>query len=228
MPKKINVKGVIISSNEKWIYDLFEIENTTVNDVLNELPSDDSPIEVVINSGGGDVYAGSEIYTILKDYAGDVTTKIVGVAASAASVVAMAGKQVLMSPTAQMMIHNVSGGNWGDYRSHEHEAEVLKNYNVSISNAYRLKSGKSQEELLEMMNKETWFNAQQALEHKLIDEIMFQNGAPSLVASIGPGMIPQNVVDKIRSMKNQFIQGPTEPTNTNDEKQKLLLEIELI
>lgn len=242
MPKKINIKGVIISNDEKWIYDWFEMDNTTPNDVLNELPNDNSPVEVVINSGGGDVYAGSEIYTTLKDYPGEVTVKIVGIAASAASVIAMCGK-TLMSPTAQMMIHNVSSIVRGDYRAMQHEAGVIENYNKSIANAYQLKSGKNQDELLELMNKESWFTAQQALELNLIDEIMFQNEAPKLVASMLSNTLPQNVIEKVRNMKGKLNLTPLEnidndpevpevpevPENNvlEEEKQKLLLEIEL-
>ena len=112
-------------------------------------------MEVIINSGGGSVFAASEIYTTLKSYMGNVIVKIVGLAASAASVVAMAGTKVLMSPTAQMMIHNVTTYAEGDYRDMEHTAVILKNANDTIANAYRLKSGKTQEELLALMDDET-------------------------------------------------------------------------
>ena len=104
--KTIQIKGTIISNDERWIYDWFEWEATAPKDVI--LPETGEPIEVHINSGGGDVYAGSEIYTALRSYQGDVTVKIVGIAASAASVIAMAGDTVEISPTAQIMIHNVS------------------------------------------------------------------------------------------------------------------------
>lgn len=207
MVKKINVKGVIIPNEDKWIYDWFEIESTAPNDVLNELPSDGTPVEFIINSPGGDVYAGSEIYTAIKDYHGKSTGKIVGIAASAASLIAMGVDNLLISPTAQMMIHNVSSGAWGDYRDLQHEANVLKNYNVSIANAYQIKSGKSYEELLSLMDDETWLNAQQAKELNLVDEIMFQNNVPKLVASVQPSIIPQNIVDKIRNMKDKITPG---------------------
>lgn len=241
MPKKIDVKGVIITNDEKWIYDWFEVENVSPNDVYNALPSDNSPIEVIINSPGGYVDAGSEIYTTLKDYQGPVTVKIVGMAASAASVVAMSGDKVMISPTAQMMIHNVSGVARGDYRDLQHEANVLKNYNTSIANAYVLKTGKSHDELLNLMENETYFTAQQALENGLVDEIMFENKAPKMAASLQNGILPQNVIDKIRNLKGKLnsVQDEEETTvneNTEqeklnaieEEKQKLLLEIELI
>ncbi len=248
--KRINVKGPIISNDYKWIYDWFEMDHTAPNDVLNELPTDNSPIEVIVNSGGGDVYAGSEIYTALKDYSGDVTVKIVGVAASAASVIAMAGNKVLISPTAQIMIHNVQSGVQGDYRDLEHESEVIKNYNKSIANAYLIKSGKTQDEFLQMMDNETWLTAQQALEYNLVDEIMFQNEAPQLIASVQNTILPQNVIDKTRNMKNEIknlkneisnlkekiANAETQNGNKNqninnkieEEKQRLLLELELI
>jgi len=203
--KKINIKGVIIPKDVKWIYDIFDIENVTADDVnagLDEANGDE--IEAIINSPGGDVFSGSEIYTSLKDYKGNVTVKIVGIAASAGSIVAMAGDKTMISPTAQMMIHNVSSVARGDYRDLKHESDVLKNYNKTIANAYRLKSGLGEEELLNLMNKETWLNAQQAKEKNLVDEIMFDDGQLQLSASFGSQMLPQEVIDKVRNMKDKF------------------------
>lgn len=200
MAKKVNVKGPIVSSDESWIYDWFGIENTSpksVNKAIEEANGDE--LEVEINSGGGSVFAGSEIYTALRSYQGNVTVKIVGLAASAASVIAMAGKKVVMSPTAQMMIHNVSSRVSGDYRDMEHTAEILKNANETIANSYRLKSGMSQEELLAMMDKETWMTADKAKEYGLIDEVMFENQI-QLVASTGySGLLPNEVINKMRN-----------------------------
>lgn len=202
--KKINVKGPIINSSDQWIYDYFKIEATSpkaITKAIEEAKGDE--LEVEINSGGGDVFSGSEIYTALKSYKGNVVVKIVGIAASAASVIAMAGKKIYMSPTGQMMIHNVSAMASGDNRAMAHASEVLKGANETIANAYMLKSGKSQKELLAMMDKETWFTPQKALDHKLIDEIMFSNPT-TYVASWGDGqMLPPEVIEKIRnSIKN--------------------------
>jgi ATP-dependent Clp protease protease subunit len=211
---KISIKGPIISSNDQWIYDLFGIEATSprfVNEQLEKGNGED--LEVEINSGGGSVFSGSEIYTSLKSYPGNVTVKIVGIAASAASVIAMAGKKILMSPTAQMMIHNAVIRTSGDYRAMDHMSGVLKNVNQTIANAYKLKSGKSDKELLEMMDKETWLTPQQALENELIDEIMFEN-EPKLVATINQEqMLPEQVINKIRNMKETFY--PTNPSEEN-------------
>ena len=226
---KISVKGPIIDSDDQWIYDWFEVEATSpkkVIDLINQAKNNED-LEVEINSGGGSVFAGSEIYTALKSYGGKVITKVVGLAASAASVITMAGDVILISPTGQIMIHNASGGFGGDYRDMEKGAEILKNVNATISNAYRLKTGLSNEELLEMMNKETWLTPQQALEKKFVDEIMFTNDV-KLVASFNNGMLPQEVINK---MKMELInkETPKEPENNIEaEKAKLLMELDLI
>jgi ATP-dependent Clp protease protease subunit len=200
---KINIKGVIVSNDYKWIYEWFDMDATSPKDVdsLLEQSEEGEDLEVHINSPGGHVDAGSEIYTALKSHKGKVNVQIVGMAASAASVIAMAGDHVEISPTAQIMIHNVSGGVWGDHRAMQHGSDVLKNYNKSIANAYQLKTGLEQSELLSMMNKETFFTAQQAKEKGFADAVMFDDAqTPKLVASLGSGgMIPQAVVDKMRN-----------------------------
>ncbi|HAB7745335.1 TPA_asm: Clp protease ClpP [Listeria monocytogenes] len=199
--KRIDVKGVIVSNDDKWIYDYFEMDSTSPNDVNNALKDAVEPVEVVINSGGGNVYAGSEIYSTLKEYSAGVTVKIVGLAASAASVIAMAGQKVKIAPTAQIMIHNVSTYAAGDYRDLKHESNVLENYNKSICSAYVLKTGKEESELLEMMNAETWLNAKEAKEYGFADEVMFDEQIPNLAASLTTTMLPENVINKIRNSK---------------------------
>jgi len=217
MPKKVNIKGPIIESSDQWIYDYFEIEATSpksVNKAMEDANGED--LEVEINSGGGSVFAGSEIYTALKSYQGNVKVNIVGIAASAASVVAMAGNKISMSPTAQMMIHNVSTYAEGDHREMQHTAGILKNANETIANAYRIKSGMKQADLLSMMDNETWMTADKAKDYGLIDEVMFENEI-KLVASLNHlGMLPPEVIEKIR---NEFKQ--KELSNTNLKLMKL-------
>lgn len=209
--KRIDIKGVIIPNDYKWIYDWFEIESTCPNDVNKQLQqANGDDLEVIINSGGGSVFDASEIYTALKDYKGKVTVKIVGIAASAASVIAMAGDKIMMSPTAQMMIHNASTYAQGDYRDMDHTSEFLKNVNKTIANAYQLQSGKTYDELLSMMDNETWLTPQQALELNLIDEIMFENQTIQVAASTYSQMIPQKIIDKIRNeLKANRVEGVT-------------------
>ncbi len=207
---KVKIKGPIISNSDAWIYEYFGIEATSpsmVDKAIEKANGED--LEVEINSGGGSVFAGSEIYTALKSYKGNVTVKIVGLAASAASVIAMAGKKVLMSPTAQMMIHNVSSWAAGDYREMEHTAEILKSANDTIANAYRLKTGKTQEELLRLMDNETWMTAQKAKELGFIDEIMFED--LQLAASTSySGLLPPEVINKMRNTVKNPVQNESD------------------
>jgi len=197
---KVNIKGSIVSSDEQWIYEYFGIQSTSPKSVDKEImDANGEDIEVDINSGGGSVFAGSEIYTAIKSYHGNVTVRILGIAASAASIIAMAGKKVFMSPTAQMMIHNVFSCAQGDYRDMEHMAEVLKNANETISNAYRIKSGMSQKELLKLMDNETWLSPQKALDYKLIDEVMFEDGIKLAASYGGSPLLPPEVINKMRN-----------------------------
>ena len=178
------------------------MDATSPADVISAIEAaNGEPIEVEINSPGGDVFSGSEIYTALMGYAGGVTTKVVGVAASAASMIATAGNPAMVSPTAVIMIHNVSMYAGGDYRNHEHAAQMLRDYNDTIANAYMLKSGMEKEKILELMNQETWLTPQQALEMGLVDEIMFNSTPARFAASIG-GTLPQEVITKVRNALN--------------------------
>jgi ATP-dependent protease ClpP protease subunit len=195
--KVIPIKGTIVSNNDSWIYDWFGWDYTAPKNVV--LPETGEDIEVHINSGGGDVYAGSEIYTALRSYSGKVVVKIVGIAASAASVIAMAGDEVEISPTAQIMIHNVSSNVSGDHNALLHEAEVLEGFNKSIANAYIYKTGKALDDLLSLMDKTKWFDAESAVNQGFADKIMFaEEIAPTFAASETP-MIPHDFIEKMKS-----------------------------
>lgn len=214
--KKINIKGPIISNDEKWIYEWLDMESTAPKDITAELPDDNSEVEVMINSGGGDVYAGSEIYTELMSYPGKVTVKIVGIAASAASVIAMAGDEVLISPTAQMMIHNVSTVAQGDHRAFEKNAEVLESHDKSIANAYLIKTNKSQDELLELMGKETWMDAETAVANGFADDTMFKQDAPQLVASISTPVLSRQAIEKLKVFDSAMKDNINQQENLNN------------
>ena len=138
----------------------------------DELFSGEGPITVWINSPGGDCIAASQIYTMLMDYKGDVTVKIDGVAASAASVVAMAGTKVLIAPTALMMIHNPATMAFGDHADMEKAIDMLSEVKESIINAYELKTGLSRVQLSHMMDDTTWMNAKRAVELGFADGIL--------------------------------------------------------
>lgn len=201
MTVKIDVKGPIISNDEVWIYDWFEMDAASpgkISKALEDANGDD--LVVSINSSGGYVHEGSEIYTALKNYPGHVEVQIVGLAASAASVIAMAADKVRISPTAQIMIHNASMWNGGNHRDMSKAAEMLKTTDRAIVNAYVIKSGKSEEELLNMMAEETWMGPQQALENNFVDEIMFMENPVKMTASTATAaMLPQKVIDGFRN-----------------------------
>lgn len=196
----INVKGPIVADGDKWFYDYFKMPATAPKDINDSLPEDGSDVDVVINSGGGLIDAGSEIYTVLKNYKGKVNVQIVGMAASAASFIAMAGDHIAMSPTAQMMIHNVQSDVYGDSNDHQKEAAVLETFNKSISAPYAAKTGMSQEDVLDMMSKTTWLNADDAKAKGLVDEIMFDKteSEMQLTASYNAGLVAPDVISKAR------------------------------
>ena len=192
--KKVNVKGPIIRNNEKRIYNWLKMDATCPDDVQKVLTdAGGEPVVVEINSGGGDIFAGSEIYTALRAYNGDVEIHIVGLAASAASVIAQAGRSKI-SPTALFMIHNVSSSAYGDYRDMAHQAEVLETANRSIAAAYREKTGKTEAELQAIMDNETWMDAKKAVEYGFVDEILF---AETPVFTNGIGMLSAETIEKM-------------------------------
>lgn len=143
-----------------------------------ELEAGTGPVTVWINSPGGDCFAASQIYTMLREYAGKVTVKIDGIAASAASVIAMAGDEVLMAPTALMMIHNPATAAWGDAAEMQKAIEMLEEVKESIINAYELKTGMQRAKISRLMDAETWMNARKAQELGFADGIIEAKTTP--------------------------------------------------
>ena len=142
--------------------------------VRDELNAGEGDVTVWINSPGGNVFAAAEIYTMLKDYKGSITVKIDAIAASAASVVAMAGDVVQMSPVAMLMIHDPSTVAMGNTKDMEKAIEVLNEVKESIINAYASKSGLSHARIANLMSNETWMNAKKAVELGFADEVLFE------------------------------------------------------
>lgn len=161
----LELNGTI--AEESWFDD-----DITPRMFKEELYSGNGPITVWINSPGGDCIAASQIYSMLMDYKGEVTVKIDGIAASAASVIAMAGTKVVIAPTALIMIHNPSTSANGDHRDMSKTIEVLNEVKESIINAYEIKTGLSRTVLSHMMDTVTWMNANKAIELGFADEIL--------------------------------------------------------
>ena len=156
-------------SDETWYGD-----EVTPKLFKEELVSGQGDITIWINSPGGDVFAAAQIYNMLMDYQGDVTIKIDGLAASAASVIAMAGTKVQMSPVAMMMIHNPMTVAIGDSKEMQKASEMLSEVKESIINAYEIKTGLTRTKIAHLMDAESWFNAKKAVELGFVDKILFK------------------------------------------------------
>lgn len=191
---KLNIIGDIATNDDRWIYDWLEMDATCPNDVHAVLESaNGQPLDVYINSGGGDIFAGSEIYEALREYPGDVTIHVI-LAASAASVI-MCARNSVITPTGMVMVHNVSGSARGDYHSMDKSSEILQQANRALAAAYTAKSGKSEADVLAMMDRETWLTAGQAVEAGLVDAV----SQPARLTAAGPGTVPPEVLDRIRA-----------------------------
>jgi len=181
---KINIRGPIIPNDDKWFYDYYSMESTCPKDVQDIIDSaKGEKLDIDINSGGGDIFAGAEISAAIKRYTGEVEIIIPTLAGSAASEIAMAGRCSMM-PSALMMVHNVAiSGASGDYHEMDKASEMLQKANQSIANAYMMKSGMSAEDTLAMMDKTTWLTAQDAKGKGLIDEILFMDAGSEVTLS---------------------------------------------
>ena len=168
MERTLFLNGMI--SDETWYGD--EVTPQLFKDELN---AGNGNITVWINSPGGDVFAAAQIYNMLRDYKGSVTVKIDGIAASAASVIAMAGDTVCVSPVAMMMIHNPATMAMGEAKDMQKAIVMLNEVKESILNAYEFKTGLTRARLSHMMDDETWFNAKKAVELGFADKILFDS-----------------------------------------------------
>ena len=165
--------------------------------------SGDGNITVWINSPGGDCVAAAQIYNMLMDYPHDVTVKIDGIAASAASVIAMAGTKVLMSPVSMIMIHNPMTVAMGDTGEMQKAIEMLSSVKESIINAYEIKTGMSRAKLSHLMDAETWMDARKAVELGFADEVMKRPAeaedmdAPTITTLYSKASVVNSLMDKI-------------------------------
>lgn len=216
MAKRIKFKGPLIQDNAQQAYDWYGLDAISAKSVAEALPEDGSDVVLEVNSTGGLVTVGSEIYTALKNYKGNVTAEVVGIAASAASVAIMGADKVVISPTAQIMIHKALfgyvSGNSDDLDS---ASSALKASDKGIVNAYVEKTGLSEDEIMSLMKAETFMSAQDAVEKGFADEIM-SFGETDAVASLENGMLPQAVIDDFYSNHS----------NRQTEIKNMLLEIE--
>lgn len=205
---QITMNGVIVSDDDKWIYDYLDMSAFSPKE-LRQIIQDQGiyePLDIEINSPGGYVNAGTEIYTMLLTHKGEVNITIGSQAASIASVIAMAGKRVAISPAGKMMIHNVSGQGSGDYRDMADYSDFLFKNNEMLANTYVLKTGKPKQELLDMMNAETWMNADEALEKGFVDEILTAQTTEAdlgLVAGYNLKILTPERINEVKALYEQ-------------------------
>ena len=178
----------------------------------DELMKGEGNITVWINSPGGDVFAAAQIYNMLMDYKGNVTVRIDGLAASAASVIAMAGTTVEMSPVGMLMVHNPSTAVIGNTKEMQAAIQMLDEVKESILNAYELKTGQPRQQLSDLMDAESWMNAKKAVELGFADRILFANedeekqseGVEAMLFS--QRAVTNSLIDKIKARSQAFTQ----------------------
>ena len=186
------------------------------------------PVTIWINSPGGDCVAAAQIYNMLMDYPGDVTVKIDGIAASAASVIAMAGTRVMMSPVSLIMIHNPLTVAMGDSEEMRKAIQLLDEVKESILNAYEIKTGLSRARLSHLMDAETWMNAKKAVELGFCDEIMFQSeaapAAPEDSFTFSRRAVTNCLLDKLKARIPEPTPEPEQPkVKVSDLEKRLAL-----
>lgn len=201
--RTLYLDGVI--AEESWFDD-----DITPEAFRQELMSGDGDITIWINSPGGDCVAASQIYSMLMDYPANVTVKIDGLAASAASVIAMAGTTVLMAPTALLMVHNPLTVAIGDSEEMQKAIALLDEVKESIINAYEIKTGLSRAKLSHLMDAETWLSAHKAIELGFADDILSKTTTESPAA-------PESYAFSRRAVTNQLLQKLPVPKKTENQ-----------
>lgn len=215
----LKINGDIVGNDWKEIYDWFGLECSTPGDVqkaLTELPKGDR-LQVKINSGGGEVMAGQEMYSMLRNR-NDVDIEVESMAASAASVIAMAGHSTI-SPVGMLMIHCVSAGRVsGNHQDMEKMAETLRTYDEALANAYAVKTGRPKDEILRLMNEETWLTAERAVELGFVDAI--SDEAPAFTNASGMMAVTPEMAEEFRAAK-------AKEKAMEEEKENLLKDLDL-
>lgn len=206
-------------SEETWWGD-----EVTPEAFRKELFEDSGDITLWINSPGGDCFAAAQIYNMLMEYPGKITVKIDGLAASAASVIAMAGSRVCMSPVAILMIHNPATVAMGDTEAMKKAIGMLNEVKESIINAYELKSGMDRAKISKMMDSETWLNAKKAVELGFADEVLYGEASVpegSRAMLYTPITVTNSFVHKLEPKKTS--EGRVKKTLASDLEHRLAL-----
>lgn len=234
MPIIVNLRGPLIPSDVKWVYDFFEIESICPNDIskaIDEASEKSDSIIFRINSIGGCVSVGADIYEMIRSSDIEIEARIVGDCCSAATYIACAADKATMSPLAQYMIHRCSvsaSGNSSDFTA---VLQMLNETDKAIANAYAMKTGMSEEEIIELMNKETFMNAQTAKKLGFVDSVLFENEFVQNsidtnkinILNAANCMIDESIISQMQKNKQSILN-----TQSSVEKRKALAKLNLL
>ncbi|AMV65195.1 Prophage Clp protease-like protein [Pediococcus damnosus] len=211
MTIQVPIKGEVMDSDWGSVLDDYGIANVNpaaVQKALTDANGED--VELDVASPGGDVSAASEIVSLIHDYSGKVTTVVQGMAASAASIIAVSADVVKMQPTSLMMIHRASTESAGNTNDLAHDATMLATVDKALATAYQSKTGKPQDEVLQLMNDETWLTAQDAVGQGFADEVQENTKNLAVVNSLSPS-ISKDSIAKLKALTSNEVKAVEDP-----------------
>ncbi|MFA5436516.1 MAG: head maturation protease, ClpP-related [Candidatus Neomarinimicrobiota bacterium] len=223
---ELRINGEIVDDDDAWIYEWFGISTTSPNAFRDELKKyEGKNITVWIDSYGGNVFAAAGIYNALMEHKGSVTVKIDGKAMSAASVIAMAGEKIYMSPAGMMMIHNPLTEVYGYASDLRKVADILDEVKESIMNAYEIKTNRSREDISAMMDEEKYMSSKTAIEEGFADEMLYSDNAKDVEMAFSRHAIMNSTTEAIKRMV--AIQKSKEPPKGERQLAIARMELEL-
>lgn len=226
---EIEIRGEIVDDDDVWLYEWLGISATAPNAFRNELKQyAGMPITIWIDSYGGNVAAASGIYNAIKKHEGRVTVKIDGKAMSAATIIAMAGDEILMSPLSIMMIHNPLTEVYGYASELRKVADILDEIKEAMMNGYEIKTGRSRDEISAMLDSETYMSAKQAIKEGFADGIYGDDNGKLDVAAIAfnrknISISAREFIDKLKAIQEKTDEPPGENNELQIAKARLTL-----
>uniref|UniRef100_A0AAU7PFW0 Head maturation protease n=1 Tax=Lactobacillus phage G2-Guo TaxID=3155564 RepID=A0AAU7PFW0_9VIRU len=219
----VEIKGIISSDENAEVYEWFGYDTVSPSRIKEQLDGIDDGEDVIVNIGsnGGEVTAGSEIYTMLRQAKNNVEVHVTSLAASAASFIAMAGDKVLMSPTAQMMIHRASTGAEGNRDAMSQAGQMLDSTDQMLVDVYKAKTGLSKPALYQMLKDETWLNANDAIKLGFADGKMFDDVPEETDVVANPAYNAFGLIN-LSTNKIASVKAMLHPKPVPDDGQKLI------
>lgn len=222
--KTVKIQGPIVSNDVAWLYDYFGWDYCSprkVETALQEAAGEDITLE--INSPGGVCVHGYQIYNMIRGYGGKVTAHV-SYACSAATLIACASDQVLMSEAGIYMIHNTQGSADGDYRDMDGEGDALRQFNESLLNVYEKKTGMSREEIQRLMDENTYMGTQRAIEYGFVDGYLPDaKGEENLIqnaVAAGVPIVPENIAKEVMAMLKNKEVAPVQLNHAEEPQEK--------